>query len=154
MAQKAHDLRKTQLVAELERSRAELARGLGGVREDVSVTSYLKRSLPARKWSWFAGAAVGGLVLTRLLFRGKGTQAIAESQPASRSSKASKSSEPERAGIWLTLFGLLATMLKPTLTRIISQRIADFAAGPGDGAARSSAHNGSHRPGGRPSRPY
>ena len=127
MAEQAQADRKAQLVQELELSRAGLAVSLGGVRQDLNLSAHLKKAIARRKFAWLAGAVVGGLILTRFIFRKK--------KPVHGEAEAriGQLNQSGRAGAWLSVLGLMVSLLKPAVTNFLSQRLADYATG--DGAA-------------------
>ena len=123
MADQAGSERKSQLIFEMERSRSELARSIQGVKGDLSVTAHLKRTVLRRKLVSITTAAVVGLVLTRLLFRKK--KAVKEVAAAAQFG--GRFRENERAGVWLSVLGLLIPLLKPVVTTLLSRNLADYA---------------------------
>ena len=118
----AQSNRKAQLIAEIERSRADLAVNLRGVRSDISVGSRIKRGFSKQKTVWLAGAAVAGWLLTRIPARKKAA-APAVSEVASKHTK-----ENERKGIALALLSVAVTLLKPAATAFAQKKIAEFTA--------------------------
>ena len=133
MADQANADRKSQLILEIERSRSGIARSLRGVKQDVSVTARLKRAVARSKFVSIAAAGVAGLVVTRLLFHKK--KAVIE-LPA-ETQLAGRLRETERAGFWLSVLGLLVTVLKPVMTSMLSRKLADFAARNGQASPRA-----------------
>ena len=134
MAEQPQRDRKSQLIAELERSRAELARSGRGVRRDLDVGAHLKHSILRQKTAWLTGAAVTGWALARLpgIFRKKKARQESEA-PAARQIR---QKEKERGGLLLAALSLAGTLLKPAITAFVSRKIADLASKnqPGNGA--------------------
>lgn len=121
MAQQSQADRKSQLIADLERSRTELGRSLSGVRQDLDVGSHLKHAFARQKTAWLAGAVIAGWILSRIPARKK-------SAPKSsvKTSPRTELKETERAGIWLALLSLLGTLIKPAVTAFVSRKIAQY----------------------------
>ena len=112
--------RKAELVSELRSSRAELARSFVQARDDLNVAAHLKESIAHKKTAWFAGAAVVGWVLSRFSRRKKPRPAL------EAPSKRSWFKKNERAGFLLVALKLLLNVLKPTLTRLATQKITEL----------------------------
>jgi len=121
MADETAAERKSQLINELERSRLGVAQGWRGARKGASLTGGLKRAVERRKLAWLTGAAIGGLVLTRLLFR----------KVAAMHQVHAGINQSQRAGILLSILGLLVTLFRPAVTNYLSRKIADYTSGDG-----------------------
>jgi hypothetical protein len=125
MAEPSIEDRKFALSVELERSRAQLAREMRGVRSGLDVSKHVKQAVLRQKTLWFAGAAIAGWLVTRLPGRGKKEKAEPQPQPLlSRLMPQPKQSA--RGGWALALLGLLGTLLKPALTSFLSQKVAEL----------------------------
>jgi len=127
MADETAAERKSQLINELERSRLGVAQGWRGARKGASLTGGLKWAVERRKLAWLTGAAIGGLVLTRLLFRKK--KAVRE--VAAMHQVHAGINQSQRAGILLSILGLLVTLFRPAVTNYLSRKIADYTSGDG-----------------------
>jgi len=129
-----NDDRKARLIAELERSRAGLARDMRGVRHHLDVGAHLKRAILRQKTAWLAGAAVTGWLVTRLPGRKKKAKA-AETAAATEARQAKsffarfmpQPKQTERSGWLLAVLGLLGTLVKPMLTSYLTQKVSDLA---------------------------
>jgi hypothetical protein len=121
-AQPASD-RKSQLIAELERSRAELDRSLRGVRYDLKVGPHLQHAFLRHKGVWLAGAALAGWLISRLPARKK---AMPNNSGARHQNSANRPKEPERAGVVLAVLSVLGAVLKPAVTAFASKQIAEL----------------------------
>ncbi len=119
MAEQSKADRKSQLIAELERSRSEWARSIRGVRHDLDVGAHLKHAFVRQKTAWLTGAAITGWVLAKLPSRKK--------TPKAASARASKLKDKERGGLLLTVLSLAVTLLRPAATAFASRKIAEFA---------------------------
>lgn len=124
MVEQSQTDRKSQLIAELERSRSELARGLRGVRYDVSLAPHLKHAFVRHKSLWLLGAAAAGWVLSRLPAHSKKTSKKNGAALLDRSPK--KQKESERAGIALAIVGVLGTLFKPAIKAFATRQITEF----------------------------
>ncbi|MEI6350519.1 MAG: hypothetical protein WCP06_05370 [Verrucomicrobiota bacterium] len=121
MAEQSAANRKSELIAELERSRRELAGNIRGVRHDVDVTSHFRHAFAQRKTVWIAGAAVIGWLLARLPGR--------KARVARPGKELEKRKESQRSAFLFTLLNLAITVAKPALTALASKKITQFATG-------------------------
>jgi len=108
--------RKAQLVAELEQSRQRMGREFQQIRGGLNVTSHLRTAFFRQKTVWITGALLGGWLLTRLPARKKKAAPV----------KIVEARE-SRSAVWAIL-GLLATLLKPAVTSILSEKLAEYLA--------------------------
>lgn len=111
---------KAELVAELDRARAELGGQMHHAAAEWRPDRLLRRSLERHRWLWTAGAAAAGLVLARRLLRpaeGKIRRDIAGAS-ATKNSLISQILTPALALIRQVAvrqgFQLIQTLLNPT----------------------------------------
>mgnify|MGYP006976762806 CR=1 FL=1 len=109
--------RKAQLVAELEQSRRKMGREFQEIRGGLNVGSRLRAAFFRQKAVWVTGALLGGWLLTRLPVRRK---------KASTTVKVVEAKEG-KSMVWAIL-GLLVTLLKPAVTSILSDKLAEYVA--------------------------
>ena len=122
MAQQSQADRKSQLIADLERSRAVLGSSLGGVRQDLDVGSHLKHAFARQKTVWLTGAVITGWIISRIPARKK----TASSKSSGKMSVGKEIKEAERTGIWLVLLSFLGTLIKPAVTAFVSRKITQY----------------------------
>ena len=120
MAEHSAAGRKAELIAELERSRRELAGNIRGIRRDVSVGTHLKVAFARRKTAFLVGAALVGWVLSRLPSR----KARRTAAPTVASTQ---DKENPKSAFWFTLLTFAITVMKPALTAIASRKLTEFA---------------------------
>ena len=130
MAQPSHlsdaETRKAELAASLAASRETLYTNLRETLHDLNVVDHLRHSISERKTAWFTGAAVTGGLLSWLLGRKK------KSKPARKSKQPVAEAHLEiprntTAGLVLAVAAFLFNALKPFLSRLASQKIAQLA---------------------------
>jgi hypothetical protein len=109
---------KVELAAELERTRARLARNFGALRQDMDVGTHLKHSLAEHKTAYIGGATVLGLLLSKLPARKKKIYVERKSKEAVK--------EVEKAGIWIVLLQLIFKAFQPMLTSLVSKQLASY----------------------------
>lgn len=118
MAEQSQADRKSQLIAELERSRSEFAHGVRGLRQDMDVGAHLKHAFVRQKAAWLTGAAITGWLLAKLPTRRKKAKPAAIRPP--------KPSESERGGILLMLLNMLIPLAKPAVTAFATKKVQEF----------------------------
>jgi len=123
MAEQSQADRKSQLIAELERSRSDLARDLRGVRHGLDVGAHLRHAFVRQKAAWLGGAALTGWLLSRLPSRRKAVPR--GDKPLAGMPKPKQS---ERGGLLLAALGVAGTILKPAITALATRKIKEFAA--------------------------
>lgn len=98
------------LIAELAASRAALTGYATALRDDVALGAKLKRSFHANRTAWFSGAAVVGLLLSRLT--GRRTKVVIHSPVA----------EAGKTGLVLSALKFGLNFAKPALVGWITDR--------------------------------
>ena len=127
MAKSSDEDRKFQLIAELERSRAQLTREIRGVRSGLDVGKHVKQAVLRQKTLWFAGAAIAGWLVTRLPGPRKREKKENGAHQPLMSRLMPQPKQSARGGWTLAFLGLLGTLLKPALTSFLSQKFAELA---------------------------
>ena len=112
------DDQKSALIAQLAAQRARLSRHAESVKESVDVGARVKASFTGNRAVWLAGAALTGVVLSRL--RPRRTVQI---KGGNATAKAVVS-----AGLLLPVVKLTFDLARPALVSMLTARIADFAA--------------------------
>jgi len=113
---------KNQILEELRRSRAAIARDAAAVADEVNLASKVKKSVRARPLAWLGGAAAIGWILA-----GPKTRVV------TKSAKGKSSALPEKsrpAGIWgflLALFKILLPLARPALSAYAARRLGEMA---------------------------
>jgi hypothetical protein len=116
----ADDARKTELTAELARSRELFSHNLRKLGDDLNVPRHVKNSFNHNKTAWIGGAAVFGWILSRLPGRGKKVEQDEK--------KGGTIKEAERAGLLFGVAKLLFAAARPAVTALAARKITDFAA--------------------------
>jgi hypothetical protein len=116
----AENTRKSQLIVELALARGELTTHTRRVRRELDVVARLKSSFQRHGLLWLAGAGALSLLSTMLLRRKK-TAAHAWQNPEPKKSKAVK------VGMLLTVFKVAFYLVRPALTKWISNQVTDYA---------------------------
>ena len=117
-----HELRQ-----EAAHSRDRLARDLSGLRYELDFPLKFRKSFQRQTAVWIGAAIVVGVIFAVMPARTKKVRVKA---------KAKSRGEPEKegilgAGLALGVLKLVATMLKPTITRFVAQKMSSYAAGAG-----------------------
>ena len=110
---------KAALIAQLAAQRARISQHAECVRESVNVGRRVKASFSEHSAAWLGGAAVAGLLLSRLRSGKK-----AKSTAARTTFKTAAS-----AGLAWPIAKLLFDLARPALVSMLTARVADFAAG-------------------------
>jgi|ERR1700677_3194997 len=119
MAGNTQDDEKAELIARLDRARAQFARNLDAVRHDADVGAHLKHSFTAHKAAWIGSAGIAGWVLSRLPARKK--KVIVKEGDNTVKHLA-------EAGLAFSILKTLFTLFRPVIMSFASKKIADFAA--------------------------
>lgn len=112
----AHSPDRKELIAELAASRAALTGYTTALRHDFDFGAKLKRSIRAYPAVWFGGAALLGLLLSRL---GSARGKVVTRGPAIRPETAAKAG---KAAIALTVLKFGLDFAKPALLRWVTDR--------------------------------
>jgi hypothetical protein len=115
----AHDARKAELIAALDRARSRLAANAHGLRDDVNPLSCVQRSFRRNGFSWVGGAALLGVLLARLPAR---TRVVTVDR---RGQKVQDTRKAATAGLTLGALKIAFDLAKPWLVGWISRRLAN-----------------------------
>jgi hypothetical protein len=131
---------KQSLINELAVARSQFGVNKAELREDLAIGRKLKRQLRQNPVPWFAGAAVLGLLLSKLPpMRRK----VVVKPPKIGKTKAE---DVGKAGIAVALFNFALQMAKPTLMRMLRERfMSSFRSRTGSASRREHAHAGAAR---------
>jgi hypothetical protein len=113
----ADETLKQSLINELALARSQFGVSKTELREDLAVGKKLKRQLHRNPVPWFAGAAVVGLLLSKL--------PPMRRKVVVKGPKSNKSSQKEmgKAGIAVALLNFALQLAKPTLLKIVRDRM-------------------------------
>jgi hypothetical protein len=109
---------KQSVINELAIARSQFVQSKAELSDDLSVGQKLKRQLHCNPVPWFAGAAVVGLLLSKLPAMRKNTAVKPRKFPKPTPE------EVGRAGIAVALLNFALQLAKPTLLKVISERLA------------------------------
>ena len=109
---------KTELTAQLARSRSHFSRHLGQLKEDLDVPAHVKRSFMNHQTSWIGAAALLGWVISRL---GKSE---APSHP--QENTAPKLPPKKTSSLLPGLAKILFQAARPALTALAADKIVGF----------------------------
>jgi hypothetical protein len=121
MAQEPRKSRE-EIKREIDRSRDRLARELEGLRYELDIPRKIRHSLQSQTAVWVGAAALIGFAFTFLPRRKK------EIYVDAKSGRPPKKHNLLEAGFLLGALKITATLLKPTLTKFIANKMRDFAA--------------------------
>lgn len=110
---------KDELIAHLDRARAQFARSLGDLRRDADLGSHLKHSFSSHKAAWIGSAGVAGWLLSRLPARRKKVFVQKEGGETAK--------EIAGAGIALAIIKTLFTLFRPVILGFATKKIAGIA---------------------------
>jgi len=130
--------RKESLIAELADARDRLAGHGVGLRRSVSLTENLKRGVRHHPAAWFGGAALVGLLLSRIP---PGRTQVKVKRPA-LGRKEVNVTQAGKAAFAATIFKFGLDLAKPGITRWLRERVgtaAGFTARTSPAAARPQA---------------
>src|SRR6476659_7295733 len=118
-----HELRQ-----EAAHSRDRLARDLGGLRYELDFPLKFRKSFQRQTVLWVGAAIVIGVLIASLPPK---TRKVRISALKGKSKGEHQKEGILGAGLALGVVKLLATMLKPTITRYVASKMSSYAAGPG-----------------------
>ncbi|MFN2621792.1 MAG: hypothetical protein ABR611_03010 [Chthoniobacterales bacterium] len=129
MAQKPeHGKSLHELRQEAAHSRDRLGRDLSGLRYELDFPLKFRKSFQRQTVLWIGAAIVVGVVLAVMPARTKKVRVKAKGAK-------SRGEQPKEgilgAGLALGALKLVATMLKPTITRYVAKKMSGYAAGGG-----------------------
>lgn len=117
---------KQEILAELRRSRAAIARDTASIAEQLDIVSKIRRSVKTRPLAWLGGAAALGYILA-----GPKTRKTPKTIPTKKGVKSAKNAatRTERRGFFSILFHLakfLFPLLRPALSAYAAQRLSEL----------------------------
>ena len=118
-----HELRQ-----EAAHSRDRLGRDLSGLRYELDFPLKFRKSFQRQTVIWIGAAIVIGVLIVALPPR---TKKVRIKVPKGKSKGEHQKEGILGAGLALGALKLVATMLKPTITRYVAQKMSGYAAGAG-----------------------
>lgn len=106
-----------QLKAEIARSRDRLAREFRAVRSELDVARKIRRSFREHTGAWISAAMAVGTIIMLLPRKKKVYVDVAGGEKGKSKKKLIET------GFWLGALRIAATMLKPTITRFVVDRM-------------------------------
>ncbi|MEI6279314.1 MAG: hypothetical protein WCQ16_08035 [Verrucomicrobiae bacterium] len=120
--------RKSEILADLARSRVAIARDTSAVRSQLDLVARVRSSFQTRPFAWLGGATALGFLFARPKTRAKTACVLKKTQAPV------KAEVRKPRGFWDILFALIklsVPLLRPALSAYAARRIGDFAAKPG-----------------------
>ena len=118
--------RKSEILAELARSREAIARDSSSVRSQIDPAARFRNSVRSRPLAWLGGAAAIGYI-----FAGPKTRVKTVTKVVRGDSKIPPAPAAKRPrGLWDIIFALLklaVPLVRPALSAYAAKRFADFA---------------------------
>ena len=108
--------RKAELIAQLDAQRVQLSASARGLRRSADVGARVKASILQSRAVWFGGAALLGLLLTRLR---RPRQVFVDRQSGKKIQAA------ERTGLLLAVAKIAFDLARPTLLRWASGKVSE-----------------------------
>ena len=117
---------KKEILEELRRSRAAIARDTASIAEELNLVSKIRRSVTTRPLAWLGSAAALGYILA-----GPKTRKAPKTISAKKGTKSEKSesARTERQGFFGILFNLakfLYPLFRPALSAYAAQRLGEL----------------------------
>ena len=115
---------KQQILEELRRSRAAVARDAASVAEEINPATKLKKSVRAHPLAWLGGAAAIGWILA-----GPKTRVATKSAKGKHADHSEKSRPAAPRGFWgilLAIFKIAIPLARPALTAYAARRLGDL----------------------------
>ncbi len=119
MVEHTRDDDKAELIAQLDKARAQFARSLGGLRRDADLGAHLKHSFTEHKAAWIGSAGIAGWVLSRLPARKK--------KVVVHKNDGDKVKEIADAGVALAILKTLFALFRPLIMSFAGKKIAELA---------------------------
>lgn len=116
---------KDQILEELRRSRAAVARDAAAIAEEINLASKFKKSVRTRPLAWLGGAAALGWILA-----GPKTRVVVKPAKGQSAGQPPKSRLAGSAGFWsilLAVFKFALPVARPALSAYASRRLGEFA---------------------------
>jgi hypothetical protein len=113
--------RKTALISELARARAQMDSAGMQVRAHLDIGARLKRSMVRHRWVWLGSAVACGLLLTRLRTRTRKIYVDKAGREAALPTAA-------KTGLAVAVLKIAFDLAKPVLMKMAMERVRRFAA--------------------------
>lgn len=110
-----------ELKAEIARSRENVGRDLGALRQELDIPRKIRRSFHEQTGAWIAAALVVGALLVVLPARRKKVYV------ASKKKRGDDTSKLVETGFALGALRLVATLLKPVVIAFVTRKVRDYA---------------------------
>ena len=119
---------KSELIAELARSRQVVAHNVRALGQDLNVVQKVRTSVQKNQLMWLSGAALLGAFIAR---PGK-RKVIVKTVPAgggkaAKGGAGSVEKEVVKAGIFVTVLKLIFDIVRPFATKWLARRVASYA---------------------------
>jgi hypothetical protein len=113
---------KEQILEELRRSRAAIARDAAAVADEINLAAKLKKSVRTRPLAWLGGAAALGWILA-----GPKKRIVTKTAKGKSPEQIEKSRHVGFWGILLGLFKILLPLARPALSAYAARRLGEMA---------------------------
>jgi hypothetical protein len=127
----AQDARKSELIAELARSREALTANVRGLGNDLNLVRRIETAFQRHRFAWLGGATLLGVIIAKLPARTKKVVVDRQGRKQSTEEKAVK------AGLLITVLKIAFDIARPALTKWVAQRVAAYADDRFGGAPRA-----------------
>jgi predicted DCC family thiol-disulfide oxidoreductase YuxK len=117
----AQDSRKSELIAELARSRDALSTAVRGVGRSLDLTHRVADAFARNRFAWITGASLLGFALAKLPARTRKVVIDRKGRPAQAGDTAVK------AGLLITVLKLVFDLVRPALAKWLTQRVTSYA---------------------------
>jgi len=117
----AQDSRKSELIAELARSRETISASVRGAGRGLDVAQRTRAAFAQHRVAWLSGAGLLGFVLAKLPGRTKKVVVGRKGAAAQTGETAVK------AGLLITVLKLVFDLARPALTKWLTQRVVTYA---------------------------
>jgi hypothetical protein len=117
----AHDARKAELIAALDRARSRLAANAHALRADVNPLARVQRSFRRNGFAWVGGATLLGVLLAKIPARTKTVTVDPRGRKLRDTPKAAS------AGLLLGVLKIAFDLGKPWIAGWLSRRAASYA---------------------------
>ena len=111
---------KAELIAQLDRARAQFSKSFDGLRRDADLGAHLKHSFTTHKTAWIGSAGIAGWILSRLPARKKKVIVTRESGDQ-------KVKQLAEAGLLFSILKTLFTLFRPMIMSFATKKIAEYA---------------------------
>ena len=117
---------KAALLDQLQSSRTDLHKGVNRLRQDLNVSTKLKKSVAHNPGSWLSVAAMGGVILSLLPKSGRKRKPSRWRKRRNSNVEQSQLASKTSSSLLVTLFKLLLPIFKPALTAYATKTVASY----------------------------